>query len=185
VAYTTSFNIFLDARRSFEALRVLRVFRPPEESENHSRHEGLHVGLPACTTLELIFCPIEYHRCLSCPNVQNLYRSPRLSQTFDLAAFNSFHDFLLNLSCLQNIDISVPQGLGIESLNDFVLCGASERGVWRDIRSVEVDIWFNSSSEASDFFDQTVGHQPRYEEWWKSFTVTRRFAKIIIIKASM
>ena len=146
------------------------VWDPVFVTTEHSGHEGLHVGLPACTTLELVFCPIEYHHFLSCPNVKNLFWSPCPLHTFDLAVLNSFHDFLLNLSFLQNIDIFVPQGLRIDSLNDFAFCGASEHGVWRDIKSVEVDIWFHSSSDASDFIDGTVGLQPHYEKWWKSFS---------------
>jgi len=176
--------------RTFKALREFTVFGPPDEPENDSRREGLQVDLPACTTLGLFRCPIEYLRFLSCSNLQILRWSQRSFQTtFDLAAFKSLHNFLFNLSCLRNLDVFVPQGSGIDSLIDFVFCGASEHGVWRGIRSVEIDIWFNpsSESEASHLFDQTVGHQPRYEKWWKSFTVTvtRRFATTVIISASM
>jgi len=55
----------------------------------------------------------------------------------------------------------------------FVFRGAVEKGVWRDIRSMEVGIPFDSSSQASDFIDQTVGHQQRYEKWRKTFTTKR------------
>jgi len=160
--------------RTFTALREFRVDQPPDESGNYSRHMGLQVDLPACTKLELARCLIEYLRFLSCSNVQILRWYQRPSQTFDLAAFNSLHDFLFNLSSLQNLYFSFPPGLGIDSLIDFVFCGASEHGAWRNIRSVEVKIWFIRSSEsnASRLFGQTVGHQPRYEKWWKSFTVT-------------
>jgi len=175
--------------RTFNALREFRVFQPtPDEPENDLRHEGLQVDLPACTELKLSCCPIEYLRFLSCSYVKNLHWSPRSSQTtFDLAAFNSLQDFLFNLSYLQNLDISVPQGLGIDDLIDFVFCGASEHGVWRRIRSVELAIQFNySSSEASDFIDQMVGHQPRYEKWWKSFTVTKDdWNEKVILNSSM
>jgi len=171
--------------RTFMALRKFRVSLPPDEPEDYSRHEGLRVDLPACTTLELFHCSIEHLRFLSCSNVQILRWSQSLFQPFDLAAFNSLHDFLFNRSCLQELYISAPQGLGIDSWIDFVFCGALEHGVWRDIRSVEVEIWFNSSSDASDFIDQTVGHRPRYEKWWKSFTVTRRDSDAVTINASM
>ena len=172
--------------RTFKALRKFKIDELPNKSENLSRHEGLQVDLPACTTLRLMFCSMDYHRFLSCSNVQNLRWHPTSFQTtFDLATFNSFHDFLFKLSCLQNLDIWVSQGLGIDSLIDFVFCGASEHGVWRDIGSVKVIIDFSSSSEASHLFDQTVGHQPRYERWWKSFTVTKIFVKTVRITASM
>jgi len=170
--------------RTFKALREFRVLGPPDEPENH---EGLQVDLPACTTLELVDCSVDFLRFLSCSNVQSLHWP--LSQdplhTFDLADFNSLHDFLINLSCLRNLYISVSQGLGTYSLVYFVFCGASEHGVWREIRSVEVKVWFNSSSEASHLFNQKVGHGPRYKKWWKSFTVTREFAKTVKITASM
>jgi len=173
--------------RTFKALSEFRVTLPPDEPENDSRHEGLEVDLPACMTLQLVFCSMGYHRFLSCSNVQILRWNQRSLQTFDLAAFDSFHEFLFNLSCLKNLEISVPQGLEIDPLIDFVCGGALEHGVWRDIRNVEVDIWFNSSSksEASHLFDRTVGHQPRYEKWWKSFTVTKEHATRAVINACM
>jgi len=116
--------------RSFKALREFRVDQPPDKSENYSRHEGLQVSLPACTTLELFHCLIKYLHLLSCSNVQILcwYQSP--SQPFDLAVFNSLHDFLFKLSCLKNLYLSFPLGLGIDSLIDFVICGASEHRAW-------------------------------------------------------
>jgi len=170
--------------RRFQALRELRVDQPPDEPENHSRHEGLQVDLPACTKLELMDCSMDYLRFLSCSNVQILRWSQDPFQTFDLAVFNSLHDFLFNLSCLQTLNIFVPHGLGIDSLIDFVFCGASEHEVWRDIRSVEVDIRFSSFSVASHLFHQTVGHQQHYEKWWKSFTVTKDDWFQVIINAS-
>jgi len=172
--------------RTFKDLREFRVAVPPDEPENHSRHDGMQVDLPSCTTLVLFHCPIEYLRLLSCSNVRILRWSQRSSQNFDLAAFNSLHDFLFSLSCLQNLYISFPRGLQIDSLIDSVFCGASEHGVWREIRSVRVEIWFDSSSEsgASHLVDLTIGHQPRYKKWWKSFTVTTGERRVIV-RASM
>jgi len=180
---STSFSWMLG--RTFKALTEFRVTAPLDEPENHSRHEGLQVDLPACTTLKLFHCSMDCLRLLSCLNVQILHWYPLSFQTFDLAAFDSLHHFLFNLSCLKTLNISLPRGLGIDSLIDFVFCGAPEHGVWRDIRNVEVEIWFNSSSKVSRFFDQTVGHQLRYENWWKSFTVIRRFARTVTFNASM
>ena len=171
--------------RTFKALKEFRVFGPPDEPENHSRHGGLQVDLPVCTISHFLACPIEYLRFFSCSNVQILRWSQRSFQTFDMAAFNSLHDFLFNLSRLQYLHIFVPRALGIDSLIDFVFCGASEHGVWRDIRTAEVGVWCNDILGASHFFVQTVGHQPRCEVWWKSFTVTRRYATTVIVNASM
>jgi len=162
--------------RTFKALREFRVLRPPDEPENHSRHKGSQVDLPTCTTLELFHCSMDYLCFLSCSNVQILRWSPRPLQTFDLAVFNSLHDFLFNLSCLKTLDIFVPQGLG----RDSVLCGALEHGVCQDIGGLEMEIWFNSFSEASHLFDRTARHQLRYEIWWKSFTVTKEEMEVIV-----
>jgi len=172
--------------RTFKALRKFIVIDPPfDEPENHFRHEGLQVDLPACTTLELMYCSMNYLRFLSCSNVQILHWSPHSFQSFDSAAFNLLHDFLFKLPYLQNLDISVPEGLGIDSLIDFVFCGASEHGVWQDLSSAKVKIWCDTISETSHLFNQIVGHQPRYEKWWKSFTVTKdEWNEKVITRAS-
>jgi len=173
--------------RTFKALRKFRMVH--FESWNPSRHEGLQVDLPACTILELDDCPMSYLRFLSCSNVQKfrwlqspgpLYKNPA---PFDLAAFNSLRDFLSTLSCLKTLYIFLYEGLGRDSMTHFVFCGALEKGVWRDIRSVEVKAVFDSSSEASDFVDQTHG-QRRYEKWWKTFT-TKRDQSRVTLNASM
>jgi len=171
--------------RTFKALRELRVYKPQDAPESHSKHEGPQMDLPACTMLELVHCSMDYHCLLSCSNVQILRWSPRSFLTFDLAEFNSLHDFLFNLSFLHDLDISVPQGLGVDSLIDFVFCGAPEHRVWRNIRSVKVEIEFSYHPGAPSLFDQTVGHQPRYEKWWESFKVTRGYSKNVIISSSM
>jgi len=171
--------------RTFKALREFRVDQPPNEPENHSRHEGLQVDLPACTTLQLWNCPVKYLRFHSCSNVQSLCWSQHSLQTFDLAAFNSLHGFLFNLPCLQNLNIFVPQGLGIDSLIDFVFRGASKHEVWRDIRGVEVGVMCDTKLEAYGFFDQLVVHRSHFEKWWKSFTVTQKYATTVNINTSM
>jgi len=172
-------------RRTFKSLREFTVTFPLSEPKNHSRYEGLQVDLPACTKLELFLCSMDYLRFLSCSNVQILHWVEASSQTtFDLEAFNSFRDVLFNLSCLLNLDILVPKGLGIDSLIEFVFFGAPEYGVWRNIRSVAVEIMLSSSLEAFHLFDQTVGHQPHYEKWWKSFTVTED-EMAVMIRASV
>jgi len=179
--------------RTFKNLRKFSGEKSPEKRgpEDLSRHDGLQVDLPACTTLELMYYSTEYLRFLSCSNVQELFLYEDTivwvtpMRTFDLAVFNSFHDSFFTLSCLQDLSFSVTQGLGINSLIEFVFCGASEYGVWRDIRSVRVEVGFYSSSEESHLFDQIVGHQQRYEKWWKSFTVTKQDQyKVVILNAS-
>jgi hypothetical protein len=160
--------------RTFEALSEFQIDWSTFAPENLSRNEGLQVNLPACTILQLMDFPIEYLRFISCSNVQIFHwRQFQPLTTFDLTALNSLNNFVSTLSCLQNLVIFVPHTLGIDSMIHFIFCGASEQGLWPDIKSVEVDIWFSISSEASHFFDRTVGHQLRYEKWWKTFSVTK------------
>jgi len=170
--------------RTFKALIEFRMTLPPDKPENHSGHEGLLVDLPACKKLELFHCPPEYLCFLSCSNVQILRWSQDSLHTFGLAAFDSLHDSLFTLSCVKNLHIVVSQGFGIDSLIDLVFCGASEHGIWQDIRRVRVDIGCDTISEASHHFYQTVGHQPRYEKWWKSFRVTKG-ERSVVVRASM
>jgi hypothetical protein len=151
-------------------------------------YDGLHIDLPACTTLDFIECPIEYFRFLSCSNVQKFRLQDFSAQAkFDLMHFNSLHDFLFTLSCLRNLYIHVRHGSGVDSLIHFVFCDVREQGVWPDIRIVEVEIKILAltSAQASDFFDQTVEHRPRYEKWWKTFTVAKKHADIVTFNASL
>jgi len=172
--------------RTFKALREICIDMSAPGIQ--SRHEGLRVDLPACTKLELEDFPIGYFRFFSCPNVQEFRETCRHWQlgnwqSFNLTDFNLLHDFLLNLSYLQNLYTVGTQGLGADSLIHFVLCGALEKGVWQDIRNVKVEIWCTSSSKASVFIDQAVGQQ-HYDKWWKTFT-TETHDRSVTLTASM
>jgi len=101
---------------------------------------------------------------------------------FDLAVFNSLHAFIFNLSCLQNFEVKVRQGLGVDPLIDFVFCEVPEHRLWQDIRSVKVEIKCDTVSEASHFMDQTVAH---YEKWWKSLTFFKTDTRWAMITVSM
>jgi hypothetical protein len=175
--------------RTFKALRELVVSQPLDEFENRSRYERLQVDLPVCTTLELEDCSMDHFRLVSCPNIQS-FRWRQFSgwTTFDLTTLNPLHDFPFTLTCLQKLDIFVPHTSRVDSLIHFVFCGAWEQGVWRDIKSAEVKVRCTFSSEASCLFDQTLGHQPLYQKWWKKFALKKDDLKmrvIVDIKASM
>ena len=160
--------------RSFKTLKEFRITRLLLVPDDMSGHEGLQVGLPVCTVLQLVDYPFDYLRFFSCPNVQSFrwsYFPARI--TFDLTALNSIRDFLFNLPCLQHLYITIPPDSGLDSLIQAVFYDAREQGVWRDIRSVEVEAWFIDSPEGSHFFDRTVGHKQLYEKWWKEFTVSK------------
>jgi len=159
--------------RTFKALREVRIGLLSFAIKNLARYEGLQVDLPACTILHFRGRPIDWLRFLSCSNLLNFHCWQGFSFGFGLTASNLLRDFLSTLSCLQNIYIFVIQGLGTDPLIDFVFYGALEKGIWRDIRSVEMKVEFDSSSEASDFIEKTV-RQQRYGKWWKTFITERR-----------
>ena len=160
--------------RSFKALREFQIKRLSFVQQDLSGHLGPKVDLPACTTLQLENCSFDSLRFLSCSNVQILRWSHFSAWAiFDLAAFNSLRAFFLDLSCLQKLYITISLHSRLDSLIRFVFCDAREQGVWRDIRSVEVEAWFSGYSEGPLFFDRIVGHQRLYEIWWKKFTVTK------------
>jgi hypothetical protein len=174
--------------RTFKALREFQNDRSPFVPENLSMDEGLQIDLPTCTTLQLDDHSMGYLHTLSCSNVQNLHwRQALLWTTPDETALNSLHDFVITLSCLQQLYIELFWGWAMDPLIRLVFCGASEQGAWRDIRCVEVKIWFRTSSEASQFFDQRVEHQQRYGKSWRTFTVTkeRDFLSHVKVDASM
>jgi hypothetical protein len=161
--------------RTFNALLELYIDWSSSQPKDMPRYEGPQAGLPACTKLELRSCPKEYLRFFSCPNVQILHWS-RYSRpsTVNLTALNSSHDFAFSLSCLQQFYICTPPCSWLDSLLQFVFCDAWEQGVWRDMRSVELEIRFDYSYKLPPFFDQTAGYQQRYGKWWKTFTVTKK-----------
>ena len=172
--------------RSFKALSEFQIKSLSFVPEDKPGHKGLQIGLPACMELEVEHCRFDYLRFLSCSNVQSFCLSHFLARiTFDLKALNTLHDFLFNLPCLQNLYIAIYVDSGLDSLIQVVFCDARERGVWRDIRSVEMKVWYGGFSEGSRLFDWTVGHQHLYEKWWKEFTVTKDDCGVVIVRASV
>ena len=172
--------------RSFKTLRELQIKRVSFVPEDMSGHEGLHMGLPVCTALQLEGCPFNDLRFLSCSNVLSFRWSYFLARsTFDLAALNSIRDFVFNLPCLQNLYITIPPDSALDDLIQAVFYDAREQGIWRDIRSVEMKFWPSGYSERSHLFDRTVGHQHIYEKWWKEFTVTKDNWQMVIVRASV
>jgi len=168
--------------RTFKALRTFNICGSQDELEALSKHEGLQVGLPSCTSLQLRDISVNHLHSLSCPNIQTL---EWWQFAIVKAAPKSLHDFLYNCSGLQNLRLLFPQHLGVDYLIQFVCCDAREQGAWRDIKRVEVKVWVTASS-GNDFFNQITGDQQRYEKWWKEFTVTMEdFPPWVIVRASM
>ena len=175
--------------RTFKVLKELEVKMRQDESENLSRHEGLQLDLPACTTLKLSNFSVHHLRFLSCSNVQ-IFRFEQDSARFpiDEAALKSLIEFLCNCPCLQTLEIMISEDLGWrDSLIQFAFCDALEQGVWRDIRSVEVKIWFINRSNYDEYHLARMGghHQPD-DKWWNEFTVTMEGSTMMMtLKASM
>ena len=168
--------------RTFKALRTFNICGSQDELKALARHEGLQVGLPSCTSLQLRDISVNYLHSLSCPNIQTL---EWWQFAIVKAAPKSLHNFLYNCSGLQNLRLLFPQHLGVDSLIQFVCCDAREQGAWRDIRRVEVKVWVTASS-GNDFFNQINGDQQRYERWWKKFTVTMEDSPPwVVVRASM
>ena len=176
--------------RRFKALHELQIDGSSFALKSLSRQERLQVDLPACTTLQVENCPMDYLCFLSCSNVQILrwwQRSPWTAS--DFPALNSLYDFLCTLSCLQELYISIYPHPGPDPFIQFAFCDAQEQGVWRDIRDVEVKVWFTVSSLNSDYhrsFTHMLRNQPHAEKWWNQFTVTKNDWEMrIIVRASM
>ena len=85
--------------RSFKALRELKIKRQSFVLEDKSGYEGLQIGLPACTALQLEDCPLNDLHFLSCSNVQSFRWSYSLARiTFDLTALNSLQPVAVTLT---------------------------------------------------------------------------------------
>ena len=156
--------------RTFKALREFVVStRTPSDI---SGLEGLQVDLPACRELKLWDFSMDHLHFFSCPNVQVL----RLQDDLVRADVDVLKSFLSTCSCLQELGIIISQEIKLDSLIQFVFCGARARGVWQDIRNVEVEVRAGGSwtkKDRNDLFSQMVGHQRDFDKWWKEFTVTK------------
>ena len=174
--------------RTFKVLREFRVYEPPDMPDDRSRHGGMQVGLPGCTILELWHFPMSRLHFLSCPEVQILQCKQSLVwSAIGKAPLKSLHDFLCNCSCLSKLEILIPDYLGRDSLIQFVFGDAWEQEVWRDIKSVEVIVWFPGSArdDRNNFLSQISGDQQHYEKCWKEFKVTMGDYNRVIVGASM
>ena len=170
--------------RTFKDLREFWVDAHVDTPEDLSAHEGLQVDLPACTTLKLENFPVNHLHFVSCPNVQIfewVYSSVLL--TIDRAATKSLHHFFYNCPGLQKLEIFLSQYFGLDPLIQFVFYDAWEQDVWRDIRSVQVMVWFDSSPR-DGFCNRMIGHQQHYKKWWKELTVTMEDPERVVVRAS-
>jgi hypothetical protein len=175
--------------RTFKALREFSAGDLLDTLEVQVGHETLQVVLPACKTLKLWDFSANHLRFLSCPNVRTLqWGPPPALPAIDAEALRSLQDFLFTCSRLQTLDIPILHHSGRDSLIQFVFCDALEQGLWRDIMSVRVRVTFTGSpsEDRYHFFSKMVGHQRRFDKWWKEFTVTNDgMAMMVTVRASM
>ena len=177
--------------RTFTVLRRLQIDGPSSECENQSRLAGPQVCLPACTTLGLRDFPLGGLLSLFCPNVQHFHFEQSLAwPAVNKAPLKILTDFLHNCPCLKKLEIIITEDLGPpDPLIQLVFSDALEQQVWRDIGSVEVQVWFFGSSrnDGNHFFRQVVAHHQQYKRQWKEFKVTREHSLLtkIIVRASV
>ena len=170
--------------RSFEALRYFKFSQQRDDDKTQSRHEGLQVDLPACRTLHWTRSE-DFLRFLSCPNLQIFCFWRHWVE--DEAPRNSLINFLSNCSCLEKLEIDIPKKpWWADSLVQFVLRDARERGLWQDIRKAKVRVMFYGSScgVADHFFSEVVGQQQHYEKWWERVAVTNESTEWVKIRAT-
>ena len=170
--------------RSFKALREFDFYQQIFYEFPEEYYRRLPVNLPVCTTLKWRES-MTVLRLLSCPNVQNFHfrQGPRRSLGVDAPQFLT--NVLFKFLCLKQLDIRLSEDVWwANSLLQFVLWETRERGVWRDIRSV--DVTFGGTSSLADaFFSEAVRDRQHYEKWWKKVTVTKENANLITINASI
>ena len=174
--------------RSFKALREFQVDGQLDNPKVQSRHEGLRIDLPACTTLKSRNLSVNDLRFLSCPNVQILQLHFPQSSAIHEPALKVLYDFICNCPRLQNLEILIFRFSAIDSFLQFVFYDARKHGVWRNMRNAEVGVRFPTSSRNDEyrFFNQAIGHRQNYEKWWKECTVTREDSdRMVVVSASI
>ena len=171
--------------RSFKALREFEFYERPTFHELPEGHKGLQVDLPLCTTLKWRGSE-GFLQLLSCPNVQifHLQEGAMWSILVD-GVPQSLTKVLFNFPCLKQLVIrTFMDGCLAHPLLRLVLCEARKRGVWRDIRSVDVMIRGTAFSSGI-ILSEAVEHQQDYEKWWEKVKVTKENANLITINASI
>ena len=164
--------------RTFKALKECHFFWPREGSKDLSMYKGLQVDMPVCKTLKWKYNPVTFPAFFSCPNLQTFEWRPNGHEfVFDV---KPLCDFLINCSSLQMLEISTYCYMGLASLVQFIFCDAWEKGVWQDIRNVELYLW--DDTDENNSFHQ-MGKDQRYRRWWKKFTVSG--SRDVFLRASM
>ena len=153
--------------RTFEALEECDVSNTKEESE----HKGLQMGLPACTKLVWVSSSDIFYD-VSCPNVQTLHLNTYENDfpSFEVSP-KLLYDALFNYSCLQTLNIAILHYSGVRSLIHLIFCDSWERGVWKNIRRVDMAVRYNMNG-LGELFNEMVWCQQHYAKGWRKFMVS-------------
>ena len=168
--------------RVFLALETVDFLGFTDDALSTSGHNGPQVDMPACTELQWqdqVTAPP-----FSCVNLQTFSWSNEdgyVDEEVNLS--RSLFDFLLNCPCLKYFDCSLRYESN--SLIQFVFCDAREQGVWKDIRTVKVELW-GMDNDAVQNLTQKYEHEQQVMKWWKKFAVRRAdYQGGAVFKASM
>ena len=176
-------TIFWMIGRSFKALREFEYYEGPTFHEFPGAYRAPQVDLSVCTTLKWRGSE-GFLRLLSSPNIQIFhFQRESVWSTLDDEELQSLTHVLFNFPCLKQLEIRLSgDWWWVDSLLQLVLCEARERGVWRDIKSV--DVMFRGTDLSADVvFNHAVRRQQDYEKWWKGVTVIKDRANLITINA--
>ena len=150
-----------------------------------SVHGSPQVDMPAC--IEIVWQGPGGTPPFSCVNLQKFswsnYHEQDDGNEDNEVDFWSLFYFLLNCPCLQHFDCSLKSQS--DSLIQFVFCDAWEQGVWKDIQTVEVELWGMNGDVVQNLI-QKYEHEQQVMKWWKGFTARRTdYPGGAVFKASM
>ena len=146
--------------RVFKALKRINIHYCPAGGRKDPQ-----LDIPACTKLgwfEQVTAPS-----FSCVNLQRFSWSNW--EISDMVNLRSLFEFLPNCPCLQHFDCCIPYES--DSVIWFLFCHAWEQGVWKVIRTVDMELW-GLSGDAVQNLIQKYEHDQQLMKWWKVFTVS-------------
>ena len=148
--------------RTFEALEECNVYYPKMECE----YKGLQADLPVCTKLAWVSSPDIFYG-VFCPNGLTVLQN--VSEN-DIPSFEVSAN-LFSYSSLQTLRIGIRHYSGVDSLIQHIFCDSSEQGVWKNIRRVNMGVYYYLNG-GRGLFNEMVGRQQHYAaKGWRKFMV--------------
>ena len=171
--------------RTFKALEEFNFSHLKREYEINSGHKELQANLPRCKGLKWeggLDTPSPF---FSCPNVQSFqWKQSRDDFALLRAAVGPLRDILFNSSCLQELRISISDYDRLDAFIRLIFCHSLKWGVWKNIRSVEVEVGCKSDEATMQCLKQVIRHKNPYETLWKGFTVNSGY-HVVNLRGSM